>query len=105
MAGVVDKDTLLEAFDTEIELVEAQAGAESGAVSVAHAEDVTAWAGAIARWLQQRSSAGPVSLLELQQGVGLPLVEVWLGLLLGSEGIVPKQQWEFYSHQIQVSCQ
>jgi len=104
VAGVVDKKVLLEAFDTEIELVEAQAGAASGAVSVAHAEDVTAWAGAIARWLQQHSSTEPVSLLELQQGVGMPLVEVWLGLLLGNQGVALKQQGEFYSHQIQVRC-
>jgi hypothetical protein len=77
VAGLVDKAVLLEAFDTEIELVEAQAGAASGAVSVAHTEDVTAWAGAIARWLQQRSSVGSVSLLELQRGgYGLQMKDV-----------------------------
>jgi len=103
VAGLVDKEVLLEAFDTEIELVEAQAGAASGAVSVAHSEDVTAWAGAIARWLQQHSSAGPVSLLELQRGVGMPLVEVWLGLLLGSEGVVLEQKEDFYSPFIWVT--
>jgi len=102
VAGAVDKDTLLEVFDTEIELVEAQAGEASGVVSVAHTEDVTAWAGAIARWLQQRSSTEPVSLLELQQGVGMPLVEVWLGLLLRNEGIVLEQRGRFYSPYIWV---
>jgi len=103
VAGLVDKDTLLEVFDTEIELVEAQAEATSEAVSVAHSEDVTAWAGAIARWLQQRSSTGPVSFLELQQGVGMPLVEVWLGLLLrGNVGL--EQRGSFYTaHSIYIS--
>jgi len=103
VAGVVDKGVLLETFDTEIELVEAQAEAASGAVSVAHAEDVTAWAGAIAQWLHQHSSAGPASLQELQHGLGMPLVEVWLGLLLGSEGVVLEQKGTFYSHQIWVN--
>jgi len=103
VAGVVDKNTLLEAFNTEIELVEAQAGAESEVVSVAHSEDVTAWAGAIARWLQERSSTGPVSLLELEQGLGMPLVEVWLGLLLGSESVVLEQEGGFYSSLIWVT--
>jgi len=96
VAGVVDKNTLLEAFDTEIELAQAQAEAASGAVSVAHAEDVTAWAGAIAQFLREHSSTGRVSLLELQHGVGRPLVEVWLGLLLGKEEIMLDQQAQFY---------
>lgn len=103
VAGVVDKDALLEAFDTEIELVEAQAQSESGAVSVAHSEDVTAWAAAIAEWLQQRFSTEPVSLLELKQEVRMPLVEVWLGLLLGSESVVLKQRGDFYSSPIWVT--
>jgi len=103
VAGVVDKATLLDAFETEIELVEAQAGAEVGAVSVAHSEDVTAWAGAISRWLREHSATGQVSLLKLQQGLGMPLIELWLGLLLGSEGVALEQQGEFYSPHICVS--
>jgi len=103
VAGMVDKDTLLEAFNTEIELMEAQAGAESEVVSVAHSEDVTAWAGAIARWLQQHSSAEPVPLMELQKGVGLPLVELWLGILLGREEFMKEQRGAFYSLDIWVS--
>ena len=35
-----------------------------------------------------------ITLPELQQALGLPLVEVWLGLLLG--GYVMKQRGEFY---------
>jgi len=83
VAGVVDKGVLLEAFDTEIALVEAQAEVE--AVSAAHSDDVSAWAGAIAQWLREHSSNGSVCLLELQQGVEMPLMEVWLGLLLAKE--------------------
>jgi hypothetical protein len=103
VAWVVEKEVLLEAFDTEIELPPARSQSESGAVGVAHSEDVTAWAAAMARWLRERSSTGPVSLLELQQGVEMPLVQVWLGLLLGSKGIVLEQQGEFYSWHIWVT--
>lgn len=96
IAGPADKEAILEAFETVIELVEAQAEAASEAISVAHAEDVSAWAGAIARMLQQRSSNGPVSLLELQKGLGMPLVKVWIGLLLGEKALILTQQNQFY---------
>lgn len=100
MAAPVDKAALLEAFDTEIELVETQAQANSGAVSVAHSEDVNAWASAITLWFAQQEPSEPVSLVQLQQQLGMPVVEVWMGLLLSQEQQYEwQQQVEFYDPQ------
>ena len=46
----------------------------------------------IADFFEQHKAA--ITLPELQQALGLPLVEVWVGLLLG--GYVMKQRGEFY---------
>jgi len=51
---------------------------------------------AIAHWLQKYASERPLSLLELQRGLGKPLAEVYLGTLL-EEGLELKQQRNFYS--------
>jgi len=91
VVGSVDKAALLEAFDSETEVVEAQARAQSAAMAVAHDEDVVGWASMIVQWLELRQSSEPVSLVQLQQGLGMPLVEVWLGLLLSQE---PQYQFE-----------
>ena len=100
VAGPVDKATLLEAFDTEIEVVEAEAQRQSGALITAHEEDVSGWAGAIARWFAQRAPAEPVSLLQLQEHLGLPMVEVWMGLLLSQpQQYQLEQRGEFYQPQ------
>jgi len=50
-------------------------------MTVAHDEDVVAWAGVIAKWLANQSTAGPVSLIEVQQELKMPLIEIWVGLL------------------------
>lgn len=86
VAGEVDKAALLQAFDSEIELVEVQAQAESAGGTVAHDEDMGGWARAIAQWFAEQEPSRPVSLIELQQELRMPLVEVWLGLLLAKEG-------------------
>ena len=60
-------------------------------------EHVSDWASAIAQWLKARSSTEPVSLLELQQSLGMPIVEVWLGLVLsGQEAYQLEQRGDFY---------
>ncbi len=98
VAGPVDKPALLEAFDSEIELVEAQAQAQSRAMAVAHDEDVSAWASAIARWMEQRDNAEAISLVQLQQELRIPMVEVWLGLLLSDKhSFLLEQRSEFYT--------
>jgi hypothetical protein len=43
--------------------------------------------------LQERQSA-TIPLLQLQQTVGMPLVQLWLALLLG--GFVIEQRGKFY---------
>ncbi|MBD2101007.1 hypothetical protein [Leptolyngbya sp. FACHB-261] len=79
ITGVVDKAVLLEALD-EIAPTEA-----SDPLAVAHAEDVAAWSQAVLGWLDRLATNKAVSLLELQQGLERPSVEVWLGLLLAGE--------------------
>lgn len=65
--------------------------AKSLMLELAGKEDVPAWATAIAQWLTSRSSTESISLLHLQQELGMPLVEVWLGMLLGGQD---QYQWE-----------
>lgn len=50
---------------------------------------------AIAQWMQQYSQVSTVSLLKLQQALGMPIVEMWLGLLLG--GFELEQRGDFYA--------
>lgn len=59
---------------------EAGHDAKSLMLELAGKEDVPTWATAISRWLTARSSTESVSLLHLQQELGMPLVEVWLGM-------------------------
>lgn len=53
--------------------------------------------------MQQRPSGVSVSLLQLQQALGMPLVDIWLGLLLSKEH---QYDWEtsgnFYSNPEQM---
>jgi hypothetical protein len=51
------------------------------ALSIAHDEDVSAWIEAIAVCL--KSNNVPMRLLDLRNSMKLPIVEIWLGLLLG----------------------
>ena len=50
------------------------------ALDFAHDEDIFSWCQAIALWIEQHQG-GKVSLRQLQQALGMSLVEVWLGLL------------------------
>lgn len=68
-------------------------------LELAGKEDVPAWATAISRWLTARSSTESVSLLHLQQELGMPLVEVWLGMLLGGQDLYQwEQHGDFYDY-------
>lgn len=105
VAGPVDKAALLEAFDSEIEVVEAQAQAESVDGAAVHDEDVSAWAWAISQWFAEQESAEPVPLIELQQALEMPMVEVWMGVLLSQRTWEFKQHGDFYNpHSVQVSA-
>ena len=85
IAGPVDKDVLLVALEHESEQEVDEDVAKAEALAVAHAEDVSGWVRAIATWMQQNCYSQAVSLIELQQGLAMPVVEVWLGLLLGGQ--------------------
>ena len=47
---------------------------------LAEQENIPLWQSAIAQWIRQHQGE-KVSLEQLQQALGMPLVEVWLGLL------------------------
>ena len=67
-------------------------------VELAGNEQVSHWSAAISEWMQQHGGGEIVSLPQLQQALGMPLVEIWLGLLLSP---VHQYDWErrgdFYS--------
>jgi hypothetical protein len=62
------------------------------AIGLAHDEDVSAWGAAISARLEEWGQ--PISLLELQGSIEMPLVQVWLALLLN--GIPLEQRGSFY---------
>lgn len=96
IVGEVDKNALLNWVDQlaiEQPLDEAQMAAQIR--DLAHGENVEEWSRAIAQYLDQIKL--PIQLLELQQALKMPMVEVWLGLLLGNFSL--KQQRDFYSSQ------
>jgi len=92
IVAMVEKEAVL----AMVEQIEEEAEAQMQAVlRVAHSEDVSGWTGAIARWLERQP--GEVSWGELESGLGMPWVEVWLGLLLG--GFRVEQRGEFYQRE------
>ena len=62
------------------------------AMALAHDENVAQWGAAISVRLNELEQSVP--LLELQQSVEMPLVQVWLALLLN--GFTIEQRGEFY---------
>lgn len=54
--------------------------AKKDLLDLAGKENISAWQSAIAHCMQQHQGA-KVSLLQLQQALNMPLVEIWLGLL------------------------
>jgi hypothetical protein len=90
-----EPETVCEAVTKEEALrLAAEVEAARAAIErLAHDENVAEWAGLIQAWLlQQGESAAP--LVQIQQGTGLAIVQVWLaGMLSGFE---LRQQGEFY---------
>ncbi|WP_346293329.1 hypothetical protein [Sphaerothrix gracilis] len=89
VADTVDKQKVLAMVDQ----MDAETAAQQ-ALMTAHAEQVSVWIRAIAVWMTQQQVA-EVSLMELHQALNRPLIEVWLGLLLGNYAL--EQRGEFYS--------
>jgi hypothetical protein len=92
IVAVVEKEAVL----AMVEQMEQEAEAQMQAVlGVAHSEDVSGWAEAIRQWLEMRSAE--VTWSELEAGLGMPWVELWLGLLL--DGFRVEHRGEFYQHE------
>ena len=96
VVGEVDKNALLNWVD---QMTAAQPLDELQMVEqiqeLAHGENVEEWSRAIAQYLQHFGSN--IRLPDLQQALKMPLVELWIGLLLG--GYLLEQQGEFYNSQ------
>ncbi len=58
----------------------ARAAMRKDLLELAEQENIPKWQSAIALWIEQHQGE-KVSLLQLQQAIGMPLVEIWLGLL------------------------
>ena len=96
VVGEVDKEALLNWVDqmaAEQPLDEAQVTEQIR--ELAHGENVEEWSREIADYLNQVKL--PIQLLELQQALKMPVVEIWLGLLLGNFCL--RQQGDFYNNQ------
>jgi hypothetical protein len=96
VVGEVDKNALLNWVDqvaADQALNEAQMAEQIR--DLAHGENVEEWSRAIAQYLQHFRSN--IRLPDLQQALKMPVVELWLGLLMG--GYSFEQQGEFYNSQ------
>jgi hypothetical protein len=91
IVGAIDKEVLIQALEQE-SLLSFEQEFER-AISTAHAEDVSAWIEAIAYSLKINTS--PMRLLALHDSLQLPIVEIWLGLLLGNFKL--EQKGTFYN--------
>ncbi len=69
--------------------------AKKDLLELAGSENIELWQQAIAHWMQQHQGH-KVSLLQLQQALDMPLVEVWLGLLHSPTPYQWERQGEFY---------
>ncbi|MEO1510243.1 MAG: hypothetical protein AAFU84_21615 [Cyanobacteria bacterium J06633_23] len=96
VVGEVDKAVVLALVD-EPTLEEAKAKA----LAVSHAEDVSAWVAAIS----SKRRPVPQRLIELQQQLRMPLIEIWIAALLG--GFQLEQRGGFYETEeiwLSISC-
>ncbi|MBF2078990.1 MAG: hypothetical protein IGR76_10845 [Synechococcales cyanobacterium T60_A2020_003] len=82
-----------------LDLIEEETRAYERAIAVAHDEDVSAWVGAIAQYLHRHlgNTVESVRLVDLQQAMNRPLVELWLGLLLGNIASLYQSADDFYA--------
>lgn len=95
LVGEVPKDNILQMLD-QVELESSKASA----LAVAHEERIQDWVTEIHHWFDQHPQ--PVLLLQLQQHLGWPLVQLWLSLLLGGFCLEATDA-HFYSPRIVIS--
>jgi hypothetical protein len=98
IVGAIDKEVLIQALEQE-SLLSLEEEFER-AISTAHAEDISTWVKAITQCITNNSH--PICLKDLQKTLKLPIVEIWLGLLLGDFKL--DQRRSFYdSNEIWIS--
>ena len=98
IADEIDKEVLIQALEQE-SLLSFKDEFER-TISTAHAEDVSAWVEAISFCIA--SNFSPIRLIDLQATLPLPIVEIWLGLILGDFKL--DQRGSFYdSNKIWIS--
>ncbi len=105
IVGELDRAAVLQVLDEQMRqhpgLTEVEAFNQ--AMEIAHDEDISSWVGAIAQWMEEHQTS-TISLVQLQQAMGMPLVQLWLTLLLGGFSI--EQRGAFYeTEQIWISWQ
>jgi hypothetical protein len=94
----IDKEILIQSLEQESMLSFEEEFEQ--ALSTAHTENVSAWIEAIAQCITNNSY--PICLKDLQKTLKLPIVEIWLGLLLGDFKL--EQRGNFYdSNEIWIS--
>ena len=88
VAGDVDKLSVLDMVDAleDVEL-------KRQALAVSHSENISDWVGALAA----KQLESPQRLVDLQQQLKMPLIEVWIAALLG--GFELEQRDSFYQTQ------
>lgn len=98
VVGELDQAALFQALDEHLSQYPGLAEVEAfnQAMGIAHDEDVSAWVGTISKWMVEQQAA-MIPLVQLQQAVGLPLIQLWLASLLG--GFAIEQRGEFYETQ------
>ena len=98
-------DSIVAAIDSAIllefvEHLEVEQTAHQMIQELAGEEHISQWSAAIQQWLQLYSPEQAVSLSALHAELRMPLVEIWLGLLLG--GFALEQYGDFYHADIWV---
>ncbi|WP_009630271.1 hypothetical protein [Synechocystis sp. PCC 7509] len=73
----------------------ARAAMRKALKELAEQENIPKWQNAITHWIEQHHGK-KVSLEQLQQALGMPLVEIWLGLLHSPTSYSWDGQGEFY---------
>ncbi|MBD2258331.1 hypothetical protein [Pseudanabaena sp. FACHB-2040] len=95
VAGELDRAALLQVLETQMSQEPALTEADifNRTLSLAHEEDVSTWVAEITRWMSQNACT-EITLIQLQQLTGMPLIQLWLALLLGGYPI--EQRGDFY---------
>lgn len=101
LASPVDKAVLLAMVDQLESEAALEAERKQQVWQIAHDENVSQWIEAIAQWLATVPTH-QTSFAHLCQNLGLPRIEVWLGVLLGEFELEPGEA--FYSDALQVKA-